>query len=108
LTETISSLDALKANLAAIIASCALPRYSSHHMKHKGFEDMLIIGFGSEEDKQAIRWLEEELIQRSGGAQKKGGTSSNAISGVRSNNPKQNQDHQAFEERFNLILYDQK
>ena len=61
-------------------------RDAKHHMSAKGYGPALLDR--SSTNRSAIRGREEQLIIENGGAQSRGGTSGNAIGGVRLNSPR--------------------
>lgn len=54
----------------------------------------------SSANKEAIRGREQELVDAHGGAQSMGGTSGNAINGIRPGNPKRDQYLEASRKEF--------
>ena len=73
-------------------------RDHKHHKNKEGFKPAEKIKVSKNKD--AVRGEEQRMIDKLGGAQKTGGTSSNKINGIAKNNPKREQYIKAAEEEF--------
>jgi RHS repeat-associated protein len=73
-------------------------RDAGHHMSEKGFGRAKLDQTSS--NKKAIRGREQQLIDKHGGSQSKGGTSGNAINGISDKNPKRKQYLDAANKEF--------
>ncbi len=73
-------------------------RDRDHHMNERGFGDAEPISVS--ENPHAVRGLEQQEIERRGGARSQGGTSSNAINGIAKKNPKREDYFKAAKQEF--------
>ncbi|MDP2194349.1 MAG: hypothetical protein Q8K36_07470 [Alphaproteobacteria bacterium] len=73
-------------------------RDRNHHMNARGFG--LPYPKAVSENPHAVRGLEQQEIDKQGGAQSQGGTSSNAINGISAKNPKREAYLKAAEQEF--------
>ena len=73
-------------------------RDRNHHMNERGFGDARLRHVS--ENPAAVRGLEQQEIERQGGAQSQGGTSSNAINGIAAKNPKRDAYLDAAKQEF--------
>ena len=75
-----------------------IKRDRKHHKSKEGFKEAEMIKVS--DNKSAIRGEEQRMIDKLGGAQKSGGTSSNKINGISKINPKRNKYIKAAEKEF--------